>query len=124
MTSPRGPLAPARATFQQALKLVRSQQTGSPLEAWLKDKYTQHDVESSIEQAKLLYEARSNSKARPWLGKLSSGILCYGKVLDMLAQHHPEYVSLAWGTTELLFIVSFNSESHDRSPSASVSASR
>jgi hypothetical protein len=22
-------------------------------------------------------------------------------------QHHPEYVSLAWGTTKLLFVVSF-----------------
>ena len=30
----------------------------------------------------------------------------YGKVLDMLAQHHPEYVALAWGTVKLVLTVS------------------
>jgi len=29
----------------------------------------------------------------------------YGKVLDMLAQHHPEYVALAWGTVKLVLTV-------------------
>ncbi|KAF2169418.1 hypothetical protein M409DRAFT_52660 [Zasmidium cellare ATCC 36951] len=108
--SPGGPpptsLSTATCAFQDALELLCNQQpAGGHLEAWLKDKYTQADVEKSIEEAKCLYEARSNSKARTWLGKLSSGILSYGKVMDMLAQHHPEYVSLAWGTTKLLFIL-------------------
>lgn len=27
-------------------------------------------------------------------------------IFDVFAQHHPEYVSLAWGTMKFLFIVS------------------
>lgn len=29
----------------------------------------------------------------------------YGRVFDTLAQHHPEYVALAWGTIKLVFVV-------------------
>jgi hypothetical protein len=32
----------------------------------------------------------------------------YGQVLDMLAQHHPEYVSLAWGTLKFILMVRGN----------------
>lgn len=32
-------------------------------------------------------------------------MLYYGAALDILAQHHPEYVSLAWGTIKFIFIV-------------------
>lgn len=30
-------------------------------------------------------------------------------IFDVYAQHHPEYVSLAWGTMKFLFIVSLSS---------------
>jgi hypothetical protein len=30
----------------------------------------------------------------------------YGKVFDTLAQHHPEYVALAWGAVKLVLMVS------------------
>jgi hypothetical protein len=42
---------------------------------------------------------------------LSEKIVHYGNVFDVLAQQHPEYVSLAWGTFKLLFIVSLNDSS-------------
>jgi len=29
----------------------------------------------------------------------------YGVIMDTLSQHHPEYVSLAWGAIKFLFIV-------------------
>lgn len=53
----------------------------------------------------MLYESKPTSKARKWLGMLASRITYYGNVMDVLAQHHPEYVSLVWGTFKLLFIV-------------------
>jgi hypothetical protein len=30
----------------------------------------------------------------------------YSVIMDTLSQHHPEYVSLAWGAIKFLFIVS------------------
>ena len=37
----------------------------------------------------------------------------YGQIMDMLAQHHPEYVSLGWGTFKFLFVVSVEPHNHD-----------
>jgi hypothetical protein len=50
--------------------------------------------------------SKSKAKARLWLAGLSEKIVHYGNIFDVMAQHHPEYVSLAWGTFKLLFIVS------------------
>jgi len=30
----------------------------------------------------------------------------YGNIFDVLAQHHPEYVALAWGAMKFLLVVS------------------
>lgn len=43
---------------------------------------------------------------RMWLTGLSEKLLYYGNIFDTLAQHHPEYVALAWGTLKFLFVVS------------------
>lgn len=51
------------------------------------------------------YNSRKQSKAWKWLRRLSQRVVVYGKVLDVLVQHHPEYVTLAWGTFKLLFMV-------------------
>lgn len=95
----------ARAAFAEARNLVLQERKGTSIETWLQDTCTIEDVQDAIEAAKQQYEAKSNSKRREWLGQASRGILAYGKVMDMLAQHHPEYVSLAWGTTKFLFVV-------------------
>lgn len=49
---------------------------------------------------------RRESKVRRWLEKLSQRIHFYGAVLDVFAQHHPEYVALVWGSIKFLIIVS------------------
>jgi hypothetical protein len=49
---------------------------------------------------------KQTSKARKWLGIFSSKIMFYASILDVLVQHHPEYVSLAWGAMRFLFAVS------------------
>jgi hypothetical protein len=67
-------------------------------------KTTLADVEV---EAKREYDATSKdtSSTREWFGKLSSRILYYGKVFDCLAQHHLEYIALAWGAVKLVLMV-------------------
>jgi alkyl sulfatase BDS1-like metallo-beta-lactamase superfamily hydrolase len=68
---------------------------------------TIRDVENTVEQAKREYEAKGQKRRKTlkWLNKLSLGIRHYSKALDMLAQHHPEYVGLAWGVVKFVLIV-------------------
>jgi hypothetical protein len=59
-------------------------------------------VSQSMEE----YESRkSGSKARKWLHSFSLRIKFYGDILDVLVQHHPEYVALVWGAMKFLFTV-------------------
>lgn len=46
---------------------------------------------------------RSRSKTRRCLTNLSKRIYHYGNIMDVLVQHHPEYVSLAWGAMKFIF---------------------
>ena len=64
------------------------------------------EFQAIVNQAKKDYERRrQKGKAWQWLSSFSSRLLYYGAVLDTLAQHHPEYVSLAWGAVKFVFIV-------------------
>ena len=47
-----------------------------------------------------------NQKVGKWLSKLSTRVNFYGNIMDVLVQHHPEYVALAWGGMKCLFVVS------------------
>ncbi|KAK1508859.1 hypothetical protein CABS01_08089 [Colletotrichum abscissum] len=50
------------------------------------------------------YEAmKASSTMRRWLERTSEIICHYGTILDVFVQHHPEYVSLAWGAMKLIF---------------------
>lgn len=71
--------------------------------------YGIEDVLETVTDAQSEYIQRTEgSKARKWLGGLSTRIMYYGKIIDVMSQHHPEYVSLAWGTMKFLFVVSMN----------------
>jgi hypothetical protein len=96
----------AEIVFSRVLQLL--QQNGSSAnQTWLKNKHTIADVQEEVTKAQERYSLRSkDSKVRKWLSRFSAGVLYYGRILDVLVQHHPEYVSLAWGTTKLLFVVS------------------
>jgi hypothetical protein len=67
--------------------------------------FTLEDVLQTLTLAKARYEAKHTSKARKWLGIFSSKVMFYASILDVLEQHHPEYVSLVWGAMRLLFLV-------------------
>ncbi|KAI0403449.1 hypothetical protein F4802DRAFT_608043 [Xylaria palmicola] len=68
------------------------------------------DFVATILEARSKYESRPNSKAYTWLEKLSGRVAYYGATLDVLVQHHPEYVSLAWGGFKFLFHAVLNHE--------------
>jgi hypothetical protein len=98
----------AEIVFSRVLQLLQQQNGSSnvPGQDWLKKKHTIADVQEEITKAQEGYNLRSQGRVRKWLTGFSSGVLYYGRILDVLVQHHPEYVSLAWGTTKLLFVVS------------------
>jgi hypothetical protein len=63
------------------------------------------DVQKAVNDAQARYNAKSQSKARKWLTKLSSRVIIYGAVLDALVQYDPQYSSLAWGAIKFIFMV-------------------
>jgi hypothetical protein len=70
-----------------------------------------NDLESILNEAQSKYERQhEDKKIAKWLSRLSSRICHYGQIFDALVQHHPEYVSLAWGAMKLLFVVRTASE--------------
>ncbi|KAL9619293.1 MAG: hypothetical protein Q9160_006058 [Pyrenula sp. 1 TL-2023] len=64
------------------------------------------DLKQAAAKAKAKYERHHENKAAKWLTKFSFRVRHYGNILDVLTQHHPEYVSLAWGAMKLIFGVS------------------
>jgi hypothetical protein len=63
-------------------------------------------VQVVVGNAKDKYDSdRKDSKARRWLDSLSQRIHFYSGILDVIAQHHPEYVALAWGSIKFLLVV-------------------
>jgi len=70
------------------------------------------DVCTIVETAKKEYEDRNMERkhtgTRQSLEKLSSRIMHYSKVMDTLAQHHPEYVALVWGAMKFVLTVCHN----------------
>ena len=74
-----------------------------------------HDVVDAVTMAQKRYESEhSRSKVRTCITEFSKRICYYGKVMDVLVQHHPEYVSLAWGAMKLVFGVGVLSMSGQR----------
>jgi hypothetical protein len=64
-------------------------------------------VQVAIQDARDKYDSdRKDSKVRKWLDRLSQRIHFYSGILDVIAQHHPEYVALAWGSIKFLLVVS------------------
>ena len=74
---------------------------------WIRAHSSLADVFLVVKQAKRTYDADSEKtkKVRKWLNLFATRVTYYGVVLDTLAQHHPEYVALAWGALKFLFSV-------------------
>lgn len=97
---------PAKEAFKEAVALFDTNFTEDERRRiWLYEKNAMDAVQEVIDNAKARYEEGKRSKARKWLALLSTRVLLYGRVLDVLAQQHPEYVSLVWGAIKFFFIV-------------------
>ncbi|KAF4442271.1 hypothetical protein FACUT_2088 [Fusarium acutatum] len=96
----------AQEAFNSVKKhFEQSKSLSSDEKALLGTKSSLRDVEKTVSDAFAKYEAKSEaSKIRKWLLKASESICHYGQVLDVFVQHHPEYVSLAWGLMKVMFI--------------------
>lgn len=77
--------------------------------AWLETLTSVEDVQKTLKQAQDKAQREGKSTIRQWLEKLSSVVLYYNGALDMLAQQHPEYLSLVWGTLKFIIMVSLRS---------------
>ncbi|MCJ1432419.1 hypothetical protein MMC27_001775 [Xylographa pallens] len=105
------PFEPAKVAFKQALETFEKKTLA-------KDPRKRHRLErvfgaSTTELCHVLGEVaaaqqhyankHAGSKAHRCVNELSKRICYYGNIMDVLVQHHPEYVSLAWGAFKLLF---------------------
>ncbi|KAI0160610.1 hypothetical protein GGR57DRAFT_388457 [Xylariaceae sp. FL1272] len=95
---------PIDLAFERALQLLQKHSDLST--RWC----SADDVVQHIRIAQERYSNRRNVKASKWLIRLSEKVIFYSQVLDVVAQHHPEYVSLAWGAFKFVFMGVLNHE--------------
>lgn len=107
----RNPFEPAQEAFHEALQIFKETLTKDAAKRRLADDYlttsTLRDVLNYVLDAKKRYDdSASQSRIREGLNAFSQRIMYYGNIMDVLVQHHPEYVSLAWGAMKFIFGVS------------------
>jgi hypothetical protein len=102
----------AREAFEDAVQYFSDELTkDSKKRVWLKDYSSINEIHKLVCDMRERYNGSASNKKRvqKWVRKFASHIMQYGMVLDTLAQHHPEYVALAWGIVKFVFMVSNNS---------------
>jgi hypothetical protein len=99
----------ATEAFQKAAEDLRDEicLASKDNATWAESHVNMQDIFATVQRAKREYDVttKDTSCTREWLEKLSSRVIYYGKVFDCLAQHHPEYVALAWGAMKLVLMV-------------------
>ncbi|CAG8962269.1 hypothetical protein HYFRA_00005324 [Hymenoscyphus fraxineus] len=99
--------------YDNAVTLYKEKLTKSERKRiWADGKAGIVDIQQALKEAKEKYDNRKSgqSAVQDWLSMFSSRLLYYGGVLEVLAQHHPEYVALAWGSIKFLFVAVLNHE--------------
>jgi hypothetical protein len=97
---------PAEDAFKEALSVFQLDPRTCARFDRVQQLRSLNDLEIILNKARSKYEQQhEDKKIAKWLSKLSSRICHYGQIFDVLVQHHPEYVSLAWGAMKLLFVV-------------------
>ena len=98
---------PAKAAYDEAVTSFREILTEDESKrSWLDEKSNIDEIQDAVCAAQKAYESkRGDNKLRKWLSKLSARVLFYSTILDTMAQHHPEYVALAWGSIKFLLRV-------------------
>ena len=93
--------------FRNAVEKFSTVLTNDPGTAALVNQADEiQDLQTIVAEIQTRYQSkRANSTARKWLAKFSKRVTHYADILDVLVQHHPEYVSLVWGAMKFLFVV-------------------
>lgn len=93
----------AQEAYEDAVKYFEQELTQDERKRdWIRGQTGLQDVLDTVQKARAGSTANNATKARRYLVALSSRIQYYGAVLDTLAQHHPEYVALAWGAIKFV----------------------
>ena len=101
------PFVTAEKAFQEGVKIFEE----SLAKASAEQRRVEQQQASSLQDvldaalaAKTHYQSKSSSiRLRECIAAFSARICRYGNVMDVLGQHHPEYVSLVWGAMKMLF---------------------
>ncbi|KAK6209491.1 hypothetical protein QIS74_11075 [Colletotrichum tabaci] len=98
--------------YESAVETLRNELTTDEYQTiWLRSQTSMQDAQDAVTNALKEYQAKTKgSRVRTWLASCSSRVMYYGAIFDTFSQHHPEYVSLAWGTLKFLFIAVINHE--------------
>ena len=98
---------PAENAFKEALSVFQLDSRTCARFGTVQQLQSLNDLQSILNDARSRYEQEhEGKKVAKWLSKFASRICHYGQIFDVLVQHHPEYVSLAWGAIKFLFVVS------------------
>ncbi|KAJ8131882.1 hypothetical protein O1611_g1744 [Lasiodiplodia mahajangana] len=102
------PFEPAQEAYKEALVIFKQTLTKDPAKRRLADELlstsTLGDVFNAVLDAKRESERVSRApRLRECIEAFSERLLYYGNIMDVLVQHHPEYVSLAWGAMKFIF---------------------
>ncbi|KAH5267288.1 hypothetical protein HBI82_224860 [Parastagonospora nodorum] len=98
----------AEEANQKAVDDLKSEvQVVSVTASWAENHATIDEIWVIVQQVKEKYDKKCDERtgARASIERLSCRVMYYGKVFDSLAQHHPEYVALAWGAIKLVLMV-------------------
>ncbi|RII09750.1 hypothetical protein CUC08_Gglean005740 [Alternaria sp. MG1] len=97
---------PAENAFKEALSVFQLDSRTCARFGTVQQLQSLNDLQSILNDARSRYEQEhEGKKVAKWLSKFSSRICHYGQIFDVLVQHHPEYVSLAWGAMKFLFVL-------------------
>ncbi|KAH0044110.1 hypothetical protein KCU78_g480, partial [Aureobasidium melanogenum] len=95
----------AQAAYDEALRNFKQELGNNGNLDWLNGQTTMEGVRSVVQaRAKAISADSRWFKVSAKLNEISSRIVYYGGVLDALSQHHPEYVSLAWGAIKFVLM--------------------
>ncbi|KAF1998907.1 hypothetical protein P154DRAFT_621387 [Amniculicola lignicola CBS 123094] len=98
---------PATTAFEECLEIFKQKLTADPKKRLRIDSLKAaklQDVIDEVVKAQDQYEAKhQDSKTKKCIIAFSKRVHYYGKIMDVMVQHHPEYVSLAWGAMKIVF---------------------
>ena len=104
-------LPTAQQAFQEGLNRFSSDLTSDRKKVELSEGFSRiQEIQYLAQKSFAKYsDEKRFPKAKKWIQRFTAKISHYGNIMDVLVQHHPEYVALAWGAMKLLLVVSSGS---------------